>query len=156
MIEIVMAPVESKEEVWQLFLEYADELAVYDGETRPHHKRPYDYFDRYWQDDKFSAFLFLYHHEPIGFCLLEDTGISYKITDFYVRPLHRRRGFGKMAVEKVKDYCRSLGRHQTLNANIYVNNTCAVLFWQSAGFKDTGRRIRIKHLRLIETEAELS
>lgn len=155
MIEIVMAPMERREEVWQLFLEYADELAVYDGETRPHHQRHYDYFDRYWDDRHRSAFLFLYDHEAIGFCLLEDTGISYKITDFYVRPLHRQRGFGRMAVEKVKEHCRSLGRHRTINANIYVNNTCAVAFWQSVGFRDTGRRIRIKHLRLIETEAEL-
>lgn len=156
MIEIVMASDERREEIWQLFLEYVDELAVYDGETRPHHRKHYEYFDRYWDDSNRSAFLFLYDHEAIGFCLLEDTGITYKITDFYVRPLHRRRGFGKMAVENVKEYCRSLGRHQTLNANIYVNNACAVSFWQSAGFKDTGRRIRIKHLRLIETETELA
>ncbi len=40
-------------------------------------------------------------------------------------------------------------------ANVYVNNDPAIRFWQSAGFRDTGRRMRIKNLRMIETEADL-
>ena len=82
-------------------------------------------------------------------------GVSYRIDEFYVRPLHRRRGFGRIAVEHVKECCRKLGRHKTLAANIYVNNKPALAFWQSAGFVDTGRRVRIKDLRMIEAEADL-
>ena len=155
MIEIVVAPEESKEQLWRLFLEYADELSELDGETRPHIKRHYSYFDQFWADEHRTPFAILYDHEPIGFCLLEDTGTSYKINDFYIRPLHRRRGFGVMAVERVKDHCRGLGRHTTLAANVYVNNAPAIEFWQSAGFTDTGRRVRIRHLRLIEMECRL-
>jgi len=155
MIEIVVAPEERKEELWRLFLEYAEELSRYDGETRPHLRRHYAYFDQFWADQKRTPFLILYDHEPIGFCLLEDAGSDYRIDEFYIRPLHRRRGFGLRVVEHVKDYCRRLGKHSTLAANIYVNNTPAIAFWQSAGFKDTGRRVRVKNLRLIETETDL-
>lgn len=86
---------------------------------------------------------------------MKDVGTSYRIDEFYIRPLHRRRGFGKLVVSFVKDYCRNLGRHDTLSADIYVNNDPAVRFWLSAGFKDTGRRTRIKDLRMIETESQL-
>jgi GNAT superfamily N-acetyltransferase len=154
-IEIVAAPDESRETLWQLFLEYADELSELDGETRPHIKRHYDYFDQFWAEDNRTPFAVLHDHEPIGFCLVEDTGTSYKISDFYVRPLHRRRGFGRTAVERVREHCRALGRHTTLAANVYVNNATAIEFWQSVGFGDTGRRIRIKRLRLIEMESPL-
>jgi predicted acetyltransferase len=155
MIEITIAPKERKEELWQLFLEYAEELSQFDGETRPHTQRHYSMFDSYWEDDKRIPFLIVYDHEAIGFCLLQDTGVSYRVDEFYIRPLHRRRGFGLNVVEHVKERCRELGRHETLAANIYVNNAPAIAFWKAAGFADTGRRLRIKNLRMIETESEL-
>lgn len=155
MIDVVQAPDERKDEIWQLFLEYADELSSYDHETRPHTKRHYSYFDSFWQNPNRLAFEVICDHEPIGFCLVEDTGVCYRVNEFYIRPLHRRRGFGRLAVEKVKEHCRCLGRHDVIAANIYVNNAPAVSFWKSAGFKDTGRRIRVKGLRMIETESEL-
>lgn len=155
MVEIVVAGEEHKDKLWQLFLEYAQELSTYDGEKRPAGHRHYPDFDLYWTDKDRIPFVILYDHEPIGFCFLHDVGISYRIDEFYIRPLHRRRGFGRLAVEHVKDYCRNLGRHKTLAADIYVNNRPAVDFWQSVGFVDTGRRVRIKDLRLIEAELDL-
>jgi predicted acetyltransferase len=156
MLEVVIAPADSKETVWELYQEYAQELSQYDGEKRRRGSYHYPYFDLYWEEEKRTPFLILYDHEPIGFCLLQDIDISYQIDEFYIRPLHRRRGFGKLAVEHVKEYCRKLGRHKTIIANVYVNNRTAIEFWRSAGFRDTGRRIRVKDLRLIETEADLS
>lgn len=156
MLEVVIAPADSKDTVWELYQEYAQELSQYDGEKRRRGSYHYPYFDLYWEEEKRTPFLILYDHEPIGFCLLQDIDISYQIDEFYIRPLHRRRGFGKLAVEYVKEYCRKLGRHKTIIANVYVNNRPAIEFWRSAGFRDTGRRTRVKDLRLIETEADLS
>ena len=155
MVEVTIAPDERKDEVWQLFLEYAEELSRFDGETRPHTRRHYTYFDTYWEGDSRTPFVVLYDHEPIGFCLMQDTGVSYRIDEFYIRPLHRRRGFGLSVMEHVKQRCRELGRHKTMAANIYINNAPAIAFWKAAGFADTGRRLRIRDLRMIETEAEL-
>lgn len=155
MIEVTVAPEERKEELWRLFLEYAEELSRFDGETRPHTRRHYSVFDSYWSDETRTPYLILYDHEPVGFCLMRDTGVSYRVDEFYIRPLHRRRGFGLQVVEHVKDRCREAGRHKTLAANIYVNNAPAIGFWKAAGFADTGRRLRIKNLRMIETELEL-
>lgn len=155
MVEVTVAPEERKEELWQLFLEYAEELSQFDGETRPHTRRHYSVFDSYWNDHSRIPYLVLYDHEPAGFCLLQDTGVSYRVDEFYIRPLHRRRGFGLSVVEHVKEHCREAGRHKTLAANIYINNTPAISFWKAAGFKDTGRRLRIRDLRMIETESEL-
>lgn len=156
MIEITVAPETSRDALWELFLEYARELTEYDGEPRPETPRHYAYFDSYWQEPGLIPFVILYDHEPVGFCLIRDTGVSYRVDEFYIRPLHRRRGFGKVAVDHIKDHCRHLGRHDKLAANIYVINTPAIAFWKSAGFKDTGRRVRIRSMRLIETEADLA
>ena len=155
MVEILIAPESMRNEVWTLFQEYCQELSFYDGEPRPHSTRHYPYFDLYWERDDYFPFLVLYDHEPVGFCLMQDMGTAYRIDEFYIRPLHRRRGFGKLVVSFVKDYCRDLGRHDVLAANIYVNNEPAIRFWLSAGFRDTGRRTRIKDLRMIETESQL-
>ena len=155
MIEIVVAPESRKEELWKLYQEYAQELSQYDGEKRRRGSYHYPYFDFYWQDEKHTPFLILYDHEPIGFCLMQDVGISYRVDELYIIPVQRQRGFGRMAVEHIKDYCRKLGRHKILAANIYVNNERALKFWLAVGFKDTGRRSRVKDLRLVETEMDL-
>jgi len=154
-IEIVVAPEDRRDELWTLFQEYCQELSSYDGEKRPQSPRHYPVFDLYWQDSARVPFIVLYDHEPAGFCLMRDTGVSYCIEEFYIRPLHRRRGFGRLMVDFVRDYCRQRGRHDTIAANIYVNNEPAMRFWLSAGFKDTGRRTRVKDLRMVETEASL-
>jgi predicted acetyltransferase len=155
MIEVAVAPESEKDSLWPLFREYALELAEYDSEKRPCSSRHYPCFDLFWQDESRTPFEILYDHEPVGFCFLEDTGVSYRICEFYIRPVHRRRGFGKIAVEYIHDFCLRMGRHEVLAADIYVNNEPAVRFWQSLGFQDTGRRTRIKHVRLMETEMTL-
>lgn len=155
MIEITVAPESAKDELWELYQEYAQELSHYDGEKRRRGSYHYPCYDLYWEEETRTPFLIVYDHEPIGFCLLQDVGVSYRIDEFYIRPLYRQRGFGRQAVEFIKDYCRKLGRHNVLAANVYVNNECAMRFWQALGFKDTGRRTRVKDLRLIETEADL-
>lgn len=155
MLDIMVAPKERREELWDLFLEYVECLREYDGEVRPHRKRHYPYFDSYWEDEGRTAFIILYDHEPVGFCLLHDTGVSYRIDEFYIRPLHTRRRFGSQAVEFIRDHCREMGRHDVLAANVYVNNTPAIGFWKAVGFRDTGRRIRAKGVRLMEMENSL-
>ncbi|OFX14899.1 MAG: hypothetical protein A2Z18_02495 [Armatimonadetes bacterium RBG_16_58_9] len=155
MIEVIVAPENRKQELWELYQDYAEELSQYDGEKRRRGSYHYPYFDFYWQDERRTPFLILYDHEPIGFCLLQDAGINYRIDEFYILPVQRQRGFGRMALEHIRDYCRMLGRHGTLSANVYVNNERALKFWQSVGFKDTGRRSRVKDLRLIEAEMHL-
>ena len=155
MIEVIVAPESRKEDLWKLYQDYAEELSHYDGEKRRRGSYHYPYFDFYWQDPKRTAFLILYDHEPIGFCLLQDINVAYRIDEFYILPIQRQRGFGKMAVEHIKEHCRKMGRHTTLAANIYVNNERALKFWEAVGFKDTGRRTRVKDLRLVETEADL-
>ncbi|MCE5199367.1 MAG: GNAT family N-acetyltransferase [Armatimonadota bacterium] len=154
MIVVMTASEDIKDELWPLYQEYANELSSYDGEKRSGGSRHYPCFDACWKEEKCTPFVILYDNEPIGFCFIRDSGLSFSIDEFYIRPLHRRRGFGKFAVDKVREHCRALGRHDTITANVYVNNEPAVEFWKSAGFRDTGGRTRIKDLRLIEMESE--
>jgi predicted acetyltransferase len=155
MIEVIIAPEECKEDLWQMYQEYAHELSEYDHEKRRGGEYHYPCFDLFWEQERCIPFVILYDHEPIGFCLLQDVGVSYRIDEFYIRPLHRRRGFGHFVVKKVMEHCRALGRHKTIAANVYVNNEPAITFWNSVGFTDTGRRQRVKDLRLVEMEASL-
>lgn len=156
MIEVTVAPDEMKEVVWELYQEYAEELAQYYSEKERRTARYDACFDEYWRDDHRTPFLIIYDHEIIGFCLLTDTGTHYMIDEFYIRPVQRGREFGRFAAEYVLDHCRNLGRHNTVGANIQVGNHGAMAFWKSVGFHDTGRRTRIAHQRLIETEADLT
>lgn len=155
MIEVIVAPKERKETLWEMYQEYAHELSEYDHEKRRGGAYHYPCFDFFWEQERCVPFIILYDHEPIGFCFMQDIGLSYRIDEFYIRPLHRRRRFGHFAVRTVIEYCRKLGRHKTITANVYVNNEPALAFWKSVGFKDTGRRERVKDLRLVETEASL-
>lgn len=155
MIELVVAPDETREEVWELYQEYAAELAeLYDEKTR-RHAHYTACFDEYWDDDTRTPFLILYDHELIGFCFLTDTGTRYMIDEFYIHPLQRCRGFGRFAVEHILERCGREGHHNIVGANVQVSNVDAVNFWRSIGFHDTGRRTRIGKQRLIETELDL-
>lgn len=156
MIEVTIAPDETREEVWELYQQYAEELAQFyeDKDRRTAH---YDAcFDEYWEESSRTPFLIIYDHELIGFCFLTNTGTRYMIDELYIKPVQRGREFGRYAVECVLDYCREQARHNTVGANVQVGNTGAVAFWKSLGFHDTGRRTRIAHQRLIETEADLA
>ncbi|MHB9036474.1 MAG: GNAT family N-acetyltransferase [Armatimonadota bacterium] len=155
MIEVIVAPKERKAVLWEMYQEYAHELSEYDHEKRRGGAYHYPCFDFFWEQDRCVPFIILYDHEPIGFCFMQDIGLSYRIDEFYIRPLHRRRKFGHIAVRTVVEHCRKLGRHKTITANVYVNNEPALAFWKSVGFRDTGRRERVKDLRLVETEANL-
>ena len=155
MIEVTIAPIEIREQVWELYQEYAQELAqYYDEKDR---RRAYHdvCFDEYWEQDNRTPFVIIYDHELIGFCLLTDAATHYMIDEFYIKPIQRGRGFGGYAVERVLDHCRQQGRHTTVGANVQVGNTGAIAFWKSVSFHDTGRRTRMGHQRLVETEADL-
>ncbi|MFQ3548967.1 MAG: GNAT family N-acetyltransferase [Armatimonadota bacterium] len=155
MLDVKPAPESDKEALWQLFQEYAEELSTYDGEKRKKGCYHYPCFDLYWKDPKKIPLIVLYDHQPIGFCLLQDIDLCYRVDEFFIRPIYRRRGFGKLAVEKAKEICELLGRHEVLAANVYVNNEPALEFWKSVGFTDTGRRTRVKKLRLVEMECDI-
>ena len=46
MIEVIIAPQERQEEVWKLFLEYADELAEFDGFHEIDGTKTFTFLDR--------------------------------------------------------------------------------------------------------------
>lgn len=156
MPEIIRANDELKEPLWNLYRDYVQELALYDGEKRPiTNHRHYFCFDQYFVDKSYIPYAISFQNEIIGFCILRDFDGILRIEEFYIHPIHRRRGFGQAAVRSVLNECRLEGYEGRLQADVYLNNEPALNFWKSAGFYDTGRRTRIGKLRIVETQSDI-
>lgn len=65
---------------------------------------------------------------------LEFGGRAALITDLYLTPAHRRRGFGREALRFVEGFCRKAGI-KTLELRVERSNTAALAFYAAHGFR---------------------
>jgi predicted acetyltransferase len=141
------APLELKPALRRLLTDYLVEFAAMEGvppELGPDGHAPYRYFEDYWTDPSRVPFAIWLGSELAGFCLLRDTGERWQVAEFFVAPIHRRRGVAAAAVDAAKRYCRADGRHRLLEASTLRFNTHAYAFWSSQGFvteSETPRRL---------------
>ena len=75
----------------------------------------------------------------IAACFLEgDDATKAHLVSMWVAPTHRRRGVGRLLVNKVSDWARA--RHaRTLRLMVTSNNEGAIRFYERLGFTKTGR-----------------
>ncbi len=77
---------------------------------------------------------------PVGYVILtfgvdlEFGGRQATITDLYLEPEQRRRGFGRKTLAHVEDFCRASGI-QALELQVERNNVSAQAFYKSIGFR---------------------
>jgi GNAT superfamily N-acetyltransferase len=125
---------EEKEIVKQILMEYSRELYKY--ERFPSTKfASAKYFDYYWTEEERFPFIAVRKDGVAGICLLRDTGESYSIAEFYIKPKYRRIGLGRRFVRFIIDFCKENGRYRELYANSLADNLLAKWFWNSVGFK---------------------
>ncbi len=98
-------------------------------------------FRTYIQEGNREVFVVRKDGSPIGFSVvrIEEPGAVFdrepraRITDFYVRPDHRGRNFGKRLVSRAKEW----GREREAGSvfmSIDANNEIGRRFWEALGF----------------------
>jgi predicted acetyltransferase len=139
------APIELKPALRRLLTDYLVEFAAMEG-VAPRFDADghatYRHFDDYWTDGARVPFAVWLGGEPVGLCLLRDTGERWEVAELYVAPARRRRGVGAAVVDAVTRYCRSAGRHRWLEASTLRFNHRAQAFWSSQGFVTVSRTPR--------------
>ena len=69
---------------------------------------------------------------------LEFGGRAALITDLYLTPVHRRKGFGRTALRFVEGFCRKAGIN-SLELQVERSNTATQAFYAANGFRSHAR-----------------
>jgi diamine N-acetyltransferase len=99
--------------------------------------------------------------EPVGYVALtlgyslEYGGRDAFLDDLYVRPAHRGKGLGKLALATVRAACEEHGV-RALHLEAERDNAAAQLLYRGAGFRDNGRQLLTLRLREPLHEGEAS
>jgi ribosomal protein S18 acetylase RimI-like enzyme len=124
-IELRDASLADRDEVKRLLVDY---LFEFDGTTEP-----YPYLDAYWQENERLPLLIEADGRVVGLCLIRRREGGWSIAEFTVIPSHRRRGFGRAAVESLATRARAEGGAY-LEAEVQPINRQALPFWLASGF----------------------
>ena len=153
-VRLALAPIRMKPVLRHLLTQYLVEFAAMEGsdikrDTNGH--VPYRYFDQYWSEPERFPFGIWVDDELCGFCLLRDSGEQWNIAEFFVAPVHRRKGIGAASVSALKEFCRLDGRYQAIEASTLRFNARALAFWRSQDFmtvnETADRLINVYQLR---------
>jgi ribosomal protein S18 acetylase RimI-like enzyme len=75
-----------------------------------------------------------------------EAGSMLVVQDLFVEPRLRRRGIGRALVTKLLEEARSIGVER-IDFEILSTNEAATRFWQSMGFRPTGRTVFTRAIR---------
>jgi GNAT superfamily N-acetyltransferase len=87
-----------------------------------------------------SAWLFVHRQRIVGYAIvvylfdLEFGGRCAGVTDLYLKPAHRRKGFGRRMLRHLEEFCRKSGFH-ALELQAERRNAGALAFYQACGFQ---------------------
>ncbi len=125
----------------ELLVTYLSELSTYDPDyPLIQTATDYPYFDAYWPESRANTafegeerhpFFIQAASNVIGFTLIRandgyDSRV-WQVAEFYIKPSHRKTGYGKAAFKTI---CTQYGPDWELQA--LTSNTAAVRFWDAA------------------------
>ncbi|CCN68298.1 GNAT family N-acetyltransferase [Vibrio nigripulchritudo] len=86
-----------------------------------------------WLSNEYSAALFKYDNETLGYVLWRDHADFVYVRQFFICDKFRKRGFGGRVFKVVKEeYWNS----KRLRLEVLVHNKRALGFWKSVGFNE--------------------
>ena len=131
-IELFKTPIEEKEILVELLLEYFKEID--NSKVRKTEKGEvidYEYLDLYWLEPNLTPFTVVINEEIIGFVLLNNWTLNKEfnadktIAEFYVKPHFRRSGVGTKVAYKLFEIYK--GKWEVRQS---ITNISAVKFWR--------------------------
>jgi GNAT superfamily N-acetyltransferase len=87
-----------------------------------------------WLADEYQAYLIERGARPIGYALFRSEPDHIYLRHFFIRPSHRRQGFGRGTFEQLVQHVWPPGAR--LRLDVLVNNEVGIRFWRSVGFQD--------------------
>lgn len=85
-----------------------------------------------WLDGQYQAIIFEQAETVYGYVLFRREADFIYLRQFYVKPLYRRQGIGRTAIEWL---CRNVWNDgRRIRLEVLVGNTEGLAFWKSVGF----------------------
>ena len=104
-----------------------------------------DIFDK--EDEQLDQFLILHDGKSIGTFRLKEDGNAYKIERMGILPQYRSKGFGMLALEKIKNYSKQNNKTKIILDSIYEVKG----FYAKSGFIQIGgkySKVNIPHVHM--------
>ena len=96
---------------------------------------------RGWITVEYTAMLFEYKGEVVGYALYRDEpGLIY-LRQFFVRRDRRRKNMGRKAFDLLRQQIWPAGKRITVE--VLIANEAAVAFWKAVGFKEYALTLEI-------------
>ena len=145
-MSIYLQPVSQKDRdvLARMMDDYLGELCQYkDVRTGPGASDDYEHFDEYWTDRNRHPLFIMRLKKIVGFALIrkisDNEAFSFELSEFYILPTHRKKGYGRKAVSEVfSGYC---GFWQL---QVYVRNAGALSFWKRCIAGHAARQVRFE------------
>lgn len=126
------------EENWRYSLTVADEQRCYVANTATILARAYAFRDK----NSYACF-FCKNNQPIGMALYYDCPKynAYDISQFFIDERFQFQGYGKQAIHLLCSHLKKQQRYQKVILCYSHGNVTAKTFFESVGFKHTGKII---------------
>lgn len=86
-----------------------------------------------WLAGEYSAVLFMEAGKPIGYALFRREPEYVYLRQFFVQSEHRRRGFGRAAIEWLHKH---VWAERRVRIDVLIGNATGIAFWRAVGFRD--------------------
>ncbi|HUB68129.1 MAG TPA: GNAT family N-acetyltransferase [Candidatus Methylacidiphilales bacterium] len=96
---------------------------------------------RGWITVEYTAMLFEYKGEIVGYALYRDEPGLISVRQFFVRRDRRRKSLGRKAFDLLRKQIWPAGRRITVE--VLTANETAVAFWKAVGFKEYALSLEI-------------
>jgi ribosomal protein S18 acetylase RimI-like enzyme len=93
-----------------------------------------------WLEADYRAVLFEVSAEPVAYLLYRPSEDGIYLRQLFVCRGHRRRGYGRLALDLFRD--RILSSGTVISLEVLVNNDVALSFWRAVGFRDHAISLR--------------
>ena len=87
-----------------------------------------------WLSGDYRAAIFSLNREPIGYALWKPQPDHVHLRQYYVKPVFRRKGYGKAGIELLMN--NVWGEFARVRLEVLVGNEAGLRFWRSIGFED--------------------
>ena len=96
---------------------------------------------RQWLMGEYRAVIFEEDKALIGYALFREDLNEIYLRQLFICREHRRRGFGRMAMNLLKNEMRP--KDKRLTVEVLIANQAAVRFWRTMGYKDYALTLEI-------------
>lgn len=89
---------------------------------------------RDWLQREYTAIILNVGNDPLGYALYRRDEDSLHLRQFFIRPEHRRRGYGRAGMRLLRE--EVWPKDLRLTVDVLCRNEAGVAFWRAMGYRD--------------------